>query len=231
MLGKTLKILNSLATISDAFIYSYPLTVIKNPSDNLTAFLNVETLEEEFDEIGISNIREVNSLVQLIPDNEITLNQGVLYIKNDKQLVRYITQDVETMGDIFRVNINQLEKTKSVASCSSFNITESILENIRKVGGILKDSDVILSSSNGVLKITIGNSDERMVNTNAYSFEIEGDSTKDFKTTFKLEHFKNLPNGSYTANLKHNEVKDNFRLLLESQDINGLDIIMPQKSI
>ena len=54
----------------------------------------------------------------------------------------------------------------------------------------------------------------------------DAQSTKDFEIKIPVENFKKIPESEYTFEVKYNEARDAYRILMKNKALSGLKIIM-----
>lgn len=225
--SNTRQVLAQLGAINNSMIISHPVTTVIM-GKNIQAFLDVSKLgEEEFNEIGVFNISEFNSVINVIDNPTITNDAGTLTISNDKASIKYGTTSIDIIESECRGNPDLLERIKSNTNVTSFSIGVKDLDKIKKMSGLLKDlSDLnITSSDEGVtLKVT-----SKEKSSNNYSINLDGEVSENVDMTLVMDVVNKLPASDFNVTI-FKSVKGSLVSVWDSVNVDGLSIVISAKS-
>ncbi len=215
----TRDILRSLTPISDKFIIQTPKTVITDEFKQLICAIDLEKLGEDIKEpIGISEMSQFLNAVELVQDPEITVDSGVINIKNDKSTVKYLSSDLKSMQ---KTEYKIIESTKKVNDILNFELTKDLLDTIRKTVGVFKTFDTLyINKKEDSLEISLGIDSSFNANSNDFSVRIdEYQGEGEFQIKIPVQGFLKIPNVDYTLEVKYNKEKDAYRVFLHNSVI------------
>jgi len=204
---KTREILGALGAINQSQIISYPVTVVKM-GKSIQAFLNVSSQadngcqEEEFDEFGVYIINELNSVINVIDNPEITLDNRILTIKND----------------------NSSERNTKVLS---FDLQNKELDRIKKMSGLLKNlTDLKIEAIGDNIKLTVTAKEK---SSNNFSVSAKGEVIEELSMLLLMDSVNKLPGSDYKVQIFKSS-KGSLVAVFESTDVDGLRILVSSKA-
>jgi len=232
---KTREVLGALGAINQSQIISYPVTVVKM-GKSIQAFLDVSSeaengcQEEEFDEFGVYVINELNSVINVIDDPEITLDNRILTIKNDNSSVQYGTTQLEVIESEARGNpqvIDNVMNPERNTKVLSFNLNNKELDRIKKMSGLLKNlSDLKIEAKDGEVTLTV-TAKER--SSNNFSVTIDGEVGEELTMLLLMDSINKLPSSDYKVHIFKSS-KGSLVAVFESEDVDGLRILVSSKA-
>ena len=225
---KTREILGQLGQINQSQIITYPVsTIILGKA--IQAFLDVSKLdEEEFDEIGVFDINQFNSVVSVIDEPTITNENGTLTIKNDSQSIKYGTTTIDIIESESRGNPELLGRiTGNNVKVIEFEIDAKELDRLKKMSGLLKElSDLKISSVDGKINLTVTSKEK---SSNNYSVDVEGTSNEEVSMLLIMDVVKKLPNSGFKVAV-YKSSKGSLVAVFTSTGVPGLDIVLAAKA-
>jgi hypothetical protein len=228
--NNTLQVLAQLGAINNSMIITYPVTTVIM-GKNIQAFLNLEKLgETEFDEIGVYNISEFNSVINVIDNPTIENESGVLTISNDKSSIKYGTTSIDIIESECRGNPELIDKIKTNENVMSFTIGVKDLDKIKKMSGLLKDlSELNLSGSNeGKDKVTLKVTSKEK-SSNNYSIILDGEVNENVDMTLIMDVVNKLPASEFKVTI-YKSKKGSLVSVWDSVNVEGLSIIISAKA-
>lgn len=230
MLNKdTREILSQLSQINQSQIINYPVTTIIL-GKSMQAFLDLSKIgEEEFTEFGVFDINQLNSVVSLIDDPSITIDEGTLTIKNNSQSIKYGTTLIELLESECRGNPDLLKRiTGNNEKVVEFTLEAKELDRLKKMSGLLKElSDLVITSENGIINLSVTSKEK---SSNNYSVNVEGSSTEDIKMILIMDVIKKLPNSGFKIGI-YKSSKGSLVAVFSSTGVDGLDIVISAKAV
>lgn len=221
MLNKnTINVLQSLNTITNSAILKYPTTVLNNPAGDVVVKLNLSTLDADaFQDIGIFNLSEFISTFKLFDEYDCSISDGVISISSDNNSLQYLTTSVNVLEN-FNKDENLFSSTAAVPSVAKFSLTPEDVKTIKSASGVFKDlEDIIIESKDKDITIKLGSTNNFNAKSNSFSIRKPGqDATKEFVLKIPAENFNSLPVSDYTFEVKYNEQRDAYRVLLTSNE-------------
>ena len=229
MLNKdTREILGQLSQINQSQIITFPVTTIIL-GKAIQAFLDLSKLgEEEFGEIGVFDINQLNSVVSVIDDENISNDNGTLTIKNDVQSIKYGTTTIDIIESECRGNPDLLGRiTGNNEKVAEFTIDAKELDRLKKMSGLLKElSDLVISSSEGIINLSVTSKEK---SSNNYSVNVEGSAVEDISMSLLMDNIKKLPNSGFDVAI-YKSSKGSLVAVFTSTGVQGLDIILAAKA-
>jgi archaellin len=214
--SNAIKILSSINGITNSMIYRYPRTVFNSDVGDILVSVNTAELQEqEFAEFGINSIDELLSAVGLFGDDKkIDLENGVITISEGSSSVQYITSNISLLK-MYDKDYSIIEKTAQANTVCTFNLGSELIKNLKNASSVFKSlEDVIFQSQDGDLNITLGSLEKYNTSSNTYKTSIASESTKEFKISLPVDNFKKLPEADYVVEVKFNESKNAYRMIL-----------------
>ncbi len=196
------KILNG---ISNGVIIKYPVTTMVSLSKQIVVNIDMKKLEEEFETFGLLKLNEFIQLLEFFDTNECDLNlkKGVITLKNNKTTQKYLTTNLERLS-MFDFPFEYLERLKDQTPVSTFKITKTDIEDIKKIHSILKLPDLSFSGvDNEVIMKIIDISDESKNETEIKINDVVKTSDN-FETSIKIENILKIPTVDYEINIYKN---------------------------
>ena len=236
--SSTRAVLGQLGAINQSQIISYPVTVIKM-GKSMQAFLDVSNTsdngcnEEEFDEIGVYSINELNSVINVIDNAEITNTNGTLTIKNDHSSIKYGTTSIEIVESECRGNpemINKIKNPERNTKVLSFDLDIKSLDKIKKMSTLLKElSDLQIESKDGAISLTV-TAKERSSNNFVMNMDKNASAIEDICMVLVMDNVNKLPASNYIVQV-FKSAKGSLVSVFTSTNVAGLDIVISAKAI
>jgi len=223
---KTRTILEKLSSINNSMILSYPKTGIAL-GKSIQAFIDMNKFDEQsFDEIGVWSISELNSIINVIEDAKVTLDNGFLEISNGKSSIKYGTTDISIIESECRVDPSLPDRIKNNEQVLEFTLTSKEVNNIKKMSSLLKElSDLEFTSKDNSLNITT-KSTEKSSNNYNISKEAEGE---DLSIILNMDIVNKVPSLDYKVSV-YRSSKGSLVALFESTTVEGIEIIIAPKA-
>ena len=227
--SNTRQVLAQLGAINNSMIITYPVTTVIM-GKNIQAFLDLEKLgETEFDEIGVYNIGEFNSVINVIDNPEITNNEGTLTIANGSSSIKYGTTSIDIIESECRGNAALIEKIKANETVVEFNLGVKDLDKIKKMSGLLKDlSDLEVSSVDGSDDVTLKVTSKEK-SSNNYSITVPGTVSEAINLILVMDNVNKLPASEFKVTI-HKSKKGSLVAVFESVNVDGLNIVISAKA-
>jgi len=239
---KTREILGQLGAINQSQIISYPVTVVKM-GKSMQAFLDLEMPapkdkndtakgcgEEPFDEIGVYVINELNSVIGVIDNPEITNENGTLTIKNSENSIKYSTTPLDILETECRGNpdiIKRVTNPERNTKVLEFELESKNLDKIKKMSGLLKNlSDLKIDGSNGKVTLMVTSKEK---SSNNFTLNVNGTVQEDTSMLLLMDSVNKLPSSSYNVSV-YKSAKGSLVSVFSSVNVDGLDIIISAKA-
>lgn len=229
MLNKnTREVLGQLSQVNQSQIITYPVTTIIS-GKAIQAFLDLSKLgEEEFDEIGVFDINQLNSVVSVLEEPTITNDNGTLTIKNDSQSIKYGTTTIDIIESECRGNPDLLGRiTGNNVKVIDFELDAKELDRLKKMSGLLKElSDLVISSKDGKTNLSVTSKEK---SSNSYSVDVDGSSAEDVSMSLNMDIVKKLPNSGFNVAV-YKSSKGSLVAVFTSTGVPGLDLVLAAKA-
>lgn len=229
---QVIDVLTQINGVTDSVILKYPTTVAVSDSQDVMISFDVSSLDQDqFPELGLKNsLSDFLSLFKLFPDDRsIEIDGSTINIASGSNSSCYITDNVALM-DAYNKDPSQFVKTKEAPSVATFDITDEDIKNIKAATGVFKDlSEVIFTSQDGDMRVSLGATNKFNAKSNTYSVTKSADTSKEFEVKIPVDNFKMLPVSTYTVDVKYNSARDSYRILMTNKSLADFMIIMSVK--
>ncbi len=223
--------LQALNGITNSAILKYPVTVLNNLTGDVVVRLNLEPLDSEpFEDMGIYNLSELISALKLFSDYKCTISDNIINIDAGENSVQYLTTSTSVL-DGYNKDEKVFTSTESVPAVCSVKLSADELKTIKSAAGIFKTlEDIIIVSQDGDLEIKLGSSNNFNARSNSFSVKKPNSGcTKEFTVKVPAVNFNSLPIGDYELQVRYNEQRDAYRVLIKSEDIDMQVLMAVQK--
>jgi hypothetical protein len=221
--------LQQLNTITNTVILKHPITVAASEAKDIYVHLDVSELDSEsFPNIGLNN--NLNSYLTLFKlfDDKRTVNYvgDTIEISSGEITSSYITDNVALM-EAYDISPEQFQKTEEVPTVCSINLTVDDIKKLKSATGVFKDlSEIIIKCQDSEVSMSLGATNKFNARDNSYKIRKDAQSTKEFEIKIPVENFKKIPESEYSFEVKYNEARDAYRILMKNKSLSGLKIIM-----
>lgn len=226
-------VLTQINGVTNSVILRYPQTVAVSESQDMLILADIASLDsDEFPEIGLKDsLADFLNLFKLFPDNrDVQIEGNSINLSGGAITSSYIMDNVALM-DAYNKTTDQFDKTETVPSVATFDLTVDDIKNLKAATGVFKDlSEIIFISQDGDMKISLGSTNKFNAKSNTYSVIKQAQTTKEFEIKIPVENFKILPLSEYTIEVKYNSTRNSYRILMINKSLKGFKIIMSVKA-
>lgn len=230
--NNVLNVLQQINGVTNSVILKYPTTVAVSDSQDMMINFDVSVVEaDEFPDIPLKDaLGDFLSLFKLFGDKrEIEVSGSSIDIKDENIQSSFITHNAALM-DAWDKSPEQFTKTESVPSVSTFDLGSEDIKNISAAMGVFKDlTEVIFTSQDGDMTISLGATNKFNAKSNTYSIRKPSNANKEFEIKIPVINFKSLPQTDYTVDVKYNSARDSYRILLTSKTLENFKVLMTVK--
>ena len=225
--------LSQLNNITNSVILRYPKTVAISESLDIMVCLDVSAIDpDQFEEIALNNsFSEFLNVFKLFPnDRTVTVSDNVLHVSGDGSNAVFITDDINLL-EAFDKSPQQFERTQQVPSVATFEMTDEDMKKIKQASSVFKNlSEVLIASKDGDVSVSLTATNKFNARDNSFSLSKTGvNASKEFAIKLPVENFGKLPVSNYTVDIKYNEAKDSYRILMTNKTFEGLQILLSVK--
>lgn len=222
-------VLSQLNSITNTVILKHPITVAASEAKDIYVHLDVSQIDSnEFPNIGLNNnLNSYLNLFKLFDDKRtVNYNKDTIEIVSEKISSSYITDNVALM-EAYDISPEQFQKTEEVPTVCSINLAVEDIKNLKSATSVFKDlSEIIIKCQDSEVSLSLGATNKFNARDNSYKIKKDTTSTKDFEIKIPVENFKKIPESEYTLEVKYNESRDAYRILMKNKSLSGLKIIM-----
>ena len=222
-------VLSQLNSITNTVILKHPITVAASEAKDIYVHLDVSQIDSnEFPNIGLNNnLNSYLNLFKLFDDKRtVNYNKDTIEIVSDKISSSYITDNVALM-EAYDINPDQFQKTEEVPTVCSIELSVEDIKNLKSATSVFKDlSEIIIKCQDSEVSLSLGATNKFNARDNSYKIKKDSTSTKDFEIKVPVENFKKIPESEYIFEVKYNESRDAYRILMKNKSLSGLKIIM-----
>lgn len=221
--------LSQLNTITNTVILKYPVTVAASEAKDIYVHLDVSQIDPNgFPNIGLNNnLNSYLNLFKLFDDSRtVSFNGDTVQISSGEITSSYITDNVALM-EAYDISPEQFQKTEEVPTVCSINLTVDDIKKLKSATSVFKDlSEIIIKCQDSEVSMSLGATGKFNARDNSYKIKKDAQSTKDFEIKIPVENFKKIPESEYTFEVKYNEARDAYRILMKNKSLSGLKLIM-----
>ena len=225
-------VLTQINGITNSVILKYPETVAVSESQDMMILLDIASLDnDEFPDIGLKDsLCDMLSLFKLFPpERDVQIDANTINVSSEGTSSCYITDNIVLM-DAYNKDPVEFIKTEEVPGVAVFDLNIDDIKNIKSACGVFKDlSEVIFTSCDGDIKISLGATNKFNAKSNTYSVTKSANTTKEFEIKIPVDNFKMLPLSDYSMEVKYHSAKDSYRILLKNKSLDGFKILMSVK--
>ena len=218
--------------VTNSIILKYPQTVAVSESQDMMLLCDVSALDRDsFPEIGLKDsLADFLNLFKLFPeDRKVEIDGNTINVSGGNTGASYIMDNIALM-DAYNKAPDQFEKTEAIPSVATFDLSLDDIKNIKSATGVFKDlSEVLFTSRDGDVKVSLGATNKFNAKSNTYSVNKNANTSKEFEIKIPVENFKMLPVSDYTVDVKYNSARDAYRILLSNKSLQGFKILMSVK--
>lgn len=155
------------------------------------------TVDEKFDkEVGIFNLPELLSVIQMMGDPEIKLEDKSMILSEGKSKLRYVYADPSILT-------YPQKDIKMPSEDVTFELSAAQLTQIQKAAAALSVQDVAVVGDGS--KIVVQVTDKKHDSSNHYTIDLNAETTKEFTVYFKIENFKHI-NDDYAVSISSKNI-------------------------
>lgn len=227
-----LNVLSQVNGITNSIILKFPVTVAVSESQDMMVLMNIENLDSEaFEPVPLKDsLSDFLNLFRLFPDERsVQIIDNTINISNASTSSSFIMDNIVLM-DAYDKNPEQFTKTEEVPSVSTFDISVEDIKNLKSATGVFKDlSEIIFTSQDGDMKISLGATNKFNAKSNTFSVTKSANTSKEFEVKIPVDNFKMLPVSDYTVDVKYNSARDSYRILMTNKTLEGFKVLMSVK--
>jgi hypothetical protein len=228
----TIEVLTQINGMTNSIILKYPQTVAVSESQDMLLLVDLSKLDaDSFPDIGLKDsLGDLLNLINLFPEERtIEISGNTIDVNCDELSSSYIVDNIALM-DAYDKDSAQFAKTEQVPSVASFDLGVDDIKNLKSATGVFKDlSEVIFTSQDGDMKVSLGATNKFNAKSNTFSVTKSAKANKEFEIKIPVDNFKMLPGSDYTVDVKYNSARDSYRILMSNKSLEGFKILMSVK--
>jgi hypothetical protein len=229
---KVINVLTQINGVTNSIILKYPQTIAVSDPQDVMILVDISALDEDkFSDMGLKDsLSDLLNLFKLFPDSRnVSIEGNTINISDGDISSSYILDNISLM-DAYNKDADQFLKTKDVPNVAEFNLTNDDIKNIKSATGVFKDlSEVLFTSQDGDIKVSLGATNKFNAKSNTYSINKIAKTSKEFEVKIPVENFKMIPVSDYTVQIKYNSSRNAYRILMSNNSLAGLKIVMSVK--
>ena len=193
----TVEVLKNFSTINPNLVIE-PGQKLHTISDSRTVMAKAEIVEDFPNQVGIYDMNEFLSVLNLIPGNNIDFHDKHLTISSGQQNVNYFYSNTEILTTPQK-DINMPDVDVGVT------LSEDVLSKIKQAANVLGHTDLSITGNEGSIIAKVF--DAKDATANDYTFSIESDNTAKgkFNFDFNIGNLKLIP-GDYFLSLSEKKI-------------------------
>ena len=220
MLNKKLvNVLGALTGIASSVVLKYPVTILNSDAGDIVIRLNIQPLDETpFEEFGIYNLSEFLSTFKLFNDYKCTQEENSIKIDSDGSSLQYLCTNLAAL-ESHNKPASLIERIEVFPSVATFTLTKDDVKLIKSAAGVFKTLNDVVFEASDKMVIKLDNTNSFNAKSNTFAIKKESEITQSFKVTIPSENFITLPLSDYTVEVKYNESKQAYRIIMKSTEI------------
>ena len=193
----TVEVLKNFSTINPNLVIE-PGQKLHTISESKTVMAKAEIVEDFPNQVGIYDMNEFLSVLNLIPGNTIDFHDKHLTISSGQQNVNYFYSNTEILTTPQK-DINMPDVDVGVT------LSEDVLSKIKQAASVLGHTDLSITGNEGSIIAKVF--DAKDATANDYTFSIESDNTAKgkFNFDFNIGNLKLIP-GDYFLSLSEKKI-------------------------
>ena len=221
--------LTQLNSITNTLILKHPITVAASEAKDIYVYLDVSGIDSNsFPNIGLNN--NLNSYLNLFKlfneERKVSYEGDTIKISSGDISSSYISDNVALM-EAYDISPDQFQKTEEVPTVCSIDLCVDDIKNLKSATSVFKDlSEIIIKCQDSEVSISLGATNKFNARDNSYKIKKNVSSTKEFEIKIPVENFKKIPESEYSFEVKYNESRDAYRILMKNKALSGLKLIM-----
>lgn len=227
-----INVLTQINGITNSVILKYPTTVAVSESQDMMISFDVSSLDAaQFSDLGLKDsLSDFLNLIKLFPEErDVQIEGNTINVSAGNNASCFITDNLALM-DAYNKDPEQFIKTENVPSVATFDLSVDDIKNIKSATGVFKDlSEVLFTSQDGDMKISLGATNKFNAKSNTYSVTKNANTTKEFEVKIPVDNFKMLPVSDYVVDVKFNSARNSYRILMTNKSLDGFKILMSVK--
>ena len=188
----TLNVLKNFASINPNIVFQ-PGQKLKTISESKTIMARADIVEDMPKEFGIYDLNEFLSVMNLLDNPALDFEDKSVLVSTAEQKVRYFFSETDILTS----------PTKDIQMPNAeigVNLSEDILNQIRKAAAVLGHTELSLVGENGLVTASVV--DTKDSTSNSYTIELDKDNSckNDFNFIVSIPNLKLLP-GDYFVSI------------------------------
>jgi hypothetical protein len=225
-------VLSQVNGITNSIILKYPTTIAVSESQDMMISFDVSNLDpDQFPDLGLKDsLSDFLNLFKLFPNERmVEIDGSTINVSSGRSFSCYITDNIALM-DAYNKDQEQILKTETAPSVASFDLSAADIKNIKSASSVFKDlSEVIITSQDSDINISIGATNKFNAKSNTYSLIKAAITSKEFEIKIPVDNFKMIPSSDYTIEVKYNSSRNSYRILMINKSLDGFKILMSVK--
>jgi hypothetical protein len=216
----SIEVLNSISSITNSAIISYPVTTITNDKRNIYGNIDFSKIDEDaWKDFGIMDLSSFLNAISILETP--TIEQDDIYIRaNDpNSKIEFVTSYPSTLED-FSADPDIVSTAALAPSILEVDIDTNLITKIKKGSSVFKNlRDLFIVKEGDKVYLKSGNKETFNRTQNSYTVFLDPtlDKGNDFEIAIPIENFLSLPSMDFSMKIKYNEAKDEHRLILENE--------------
>jgi len=216
MLEKEMRnILKQVTKIGNSAILRYPISSITNTDKSMIAFIDMEKLEGEFEELGLFHFSEFLSLVDFYENPEVSFKDGTITITADDGLQHYQTTPIQRLKSV-DVPDKLLKAMESIEPLATVSVKSEDIDRAKKIGSLAKADSFVINANEDSASVIVCKIDDNGKISNDSEISLEGEASTPVKIELKLSNIDKLPSYDYSVKAIMNPKSKNFVTIWEA---------------
>lgn len=228
--NETIRFLKGISSISNSIIMKYPITVGRTESADIAYMFDLSKLDTDgFDgELGIYNLSSFLNVFGLFQETrDVKISDSIIRISDDRSSANYLLSNPEILSQ-FSFNKDQFDRSENFPTVLDVDLTVDDIKRLKNAHNVFSELKTLVIECDENTTFSLMNIGDFKQSTNAFKFTKPTVSTKNFKVSLSLETLFKIPVMDYRLNIRYNELKNAYRIILKSDN---LSMIISAKSV
>lgn len=225
-------VLSGINKVTNSIIMKYPKTIAVSDAQDIQIIFDIKNLDsDEFNPLPINDsLNDFLNLCKLFPEDcDIHIKENTIHFNSGKSSSTFILDNIALM-EAYDKNEIQFTKTEEAPSVATFDLSPSDMKEIISASSVFKDlGEVIFTSKDGDIIISLGATNKFNAKSNTYSITKDANTSKEFEIKIPIENFKMIPSSEYEFHVKYNSSKNSYRIFMKNKTIPDFNILVAVK--
>jgi len=217
--NNSIQILQSITSITNSALISYPVTTITNANKDVLGNIDFSAIDPDgWDEFGIFDLNSFLGALSVLDEPNITMENRVILAEDSDSSISFLTATPSAVSD-YITDPDNITTTVAAPSVVEVPIDTVLITKIRKGVNVFKTlKDLFIVKNDEGVFLRTGNKESFTRNDNSYKVKLAPsvNTGNNFEVAIPVENFLSLPSMDFTLKVKYNAQYDAYRITAEN---------------